>query len=79
MNARLPYLAKTPSGVSGLDQITGGGLPQGRASLVCGGAGSGKTLFGLTFLIEGVLKYDEPGVFICFEETAGRAGETWSS
>jgi circadian clock protein KaiC len=62
-------LSKAPSGIRGLDEITGGGLPRGRASLICGGAGSGKTLFALTYLVEGVLKYDEPGVFICFEET----------
>ena len=68
MNIQLPALSKVPSGIAGLDEITGGGLPQGRACLVCGGAGSGKTLFAMTFLLEGVLKYDEPGVFICFEE-----------
>ncbi len=68
MNVHGQTLPKIASGVSGLDEITGGGLPKGRASLICGGAGSGKTLFALTFLVEGVLKYDEPGVFICFEE-----------
>jgi circadian clock protein KaiC len=62
-------VAKTPSGVLGLDEITGGGLPNGRCCLVCGGAGSGKTLFGLTFLAEGALRYGEAGVFVCFEET----------
>ncbi|MCW2285892.1 circadian clock protein KaiC [Rhodoblastus acidophilus] len=69
--AKIPSqaLAKTPSGVEGLDEITGGGLPQGRCCLVCGGAGSGKTLFGITFLAEGALRYGETGVFICFEET----------
>ena len=69
MNDPLQALAKTPSGIEGFDEITGGGLPTGRCALVCGGAGSGKTLFGLTFLAEGILKYDEPGVVICFEET----------
>lgn len=72
-------LAKTPSGVEGLDEITGGGLPTGRCSLVCGGAGSGKTLFGLTFLAEGVLKYGEPGVFVCFEETERELSENVAS
>jgi circadian clock protein KaiC len=69
MNIPILPLAKTPSGVDGLDEITGGGLPKSRASLICGGAGSGKTLFALTFLVEGALQYDEPGVFVCFEET----------
>ena len=69
MNTGVAALSKTPSGIRGLDEITGGGLPSGRASLICGGAGSGKTLFGLTYLVEGALHYNEPGVFICFEET----------
>src|SRR5271165_859326 len=68
MNNFTKALAKLPSGIRGLDEITGGGLPKGRASLVCGGAGSGKTLFALTYLVEGALKYGEPGVFMCFEE-----------
>jgi circadian clock protein KaiC len=61
-------LSKARSGISGLDEITEGGLPQGRPTLICGGAGSGKTLFAMTFLVEGALKYGEPGVFMCFEE-----------
>jgi circadian clock protein KaiC len=68
MDVRRQTLSKVPSGISGLDEVTGGGLPKGRASLICGGAGSGKTLFAMTFLVEGALKYDEPGVFLCFEE-----------
>src|ERR1051325_5760778 len=62
-------LAKSPSGINGLDQITRGGLPSGRTSLVCGGAGCGKTLFAIEFLVKGALLYDEPGVFVAFEET----------
>lgn len=62
-------LSKIRSGISGLDEITDGGLPASRPTLICGGAGSGKTLFAMTFLVEGALKYDEPGVFMCFEET----------
>ena len=62
-------LKKSPTGVQGLDEITGGGLPTGRPTLVSGGAGSGKTLFGLGFLVRGATQYDEPGVFISFEET----------
>ncbi len=69
MAAGINTLSKAPSGITGLDEITGGGLPRGRASLICGGAGSGKTLFALTHLVEGALKYGEPGAFICFEET----------
>jgi circadian clock protein KaiC len=69
----LQGLARTPTGVEGFDEITGGGLPTGRCALVCGGAGSGKTLFGLTFLAEGILKYGDAGVFICFEETEEEA------
>src|ERR1043166_6640064 len=62
-------LAKAPTGIVGLDEITNGGLPRGRPTLVCGGAGCGKTLLAMEFLVRGVLKYDEPGVFMSFEET----------
>src|SRR6185369_15782776 len=62
-------LPKVPTGINGLDEITGGGLPRGRPTLVCGGAGCGKTLFAMEFLLEGALKYGEPGVFMAFEET----------
>src|SRR5262249_28608677 len=62
-------LAKSRSGIAGFDQITRGGLPSGRTSLVCGGAGCGKTLFAIEFLVKGALLYDEPGVFVAFEET----------
>ncbi len=62
-------LPKTPTGISGLDEITGGGLPKGRPSIVCGSAGSGKTLLGVEFLVCGAMEYDEPGVFLAFEET----------
>ena len=61
-------LQKVPTGIEGFDQITGGGLPQGRPTLVCGGPGCGKTLFGLEFLIHGAM-HGEPGVFVTFEET----------
>jgi len=62
-------LDKCPTGVRGLDEITSGGLPKGRPTLVCGSAGSGKTLLGMQFLVMGALKYGEPGVFMSFEET----------
>src|SRR5262245_60862549 len=63
-------LAKCPTGIIGLDEITGGGLPRGRPTLVCGGAGCGKTLLALQFLVRGIEDQDEPGVFMAFEETA---------
>ncbi len=63
-------VAKAPSGIRGLDEITFGGLPQGRPTLVCGGAGSGKTLLALEFLARGAIEFDEPGLFVGFEETA---------
>ena len=63
-------LPKSPTGIQGLDEITGGGLPQGRPTLVCGSAGCGKTLLAMEFLVRGAMKYHEPGVFMAFEETA---------
>ena len=59
---------KCPTGIGGLDEITLGGLPKGRPTLLCGSAGCGKTLFAMTFLYNGAVDYDEPGVFIAFEE-----------
>ena len=66
--ARRP-LAKAPTGIPGLDEVTNGGLPRGRPTLVCGGAGCGKTLLAMEFLVRGALDFDEPGVFMSFEET----------
>ncbi len=63
-------LEKSPTGIKGLDEITNGGLPKGRPTLVCGGAGSGKTLLGMEFLVRGATEFNEPGVFMSFEETA---------
>ena len=68
---RVEPLEKCPTGISGLDDITGGGIPRGRPTLVVGGAGSGKTLLGMEFLVRGARDFDEPGVFVAFEETAG--------
>ncbi len=62
-------LAKTPTGIQGLDELTGGGLPKGRVSLVCGKAGCGKSLLALEFLVHGAVRYGEPGVCMNFEET----------
>ncbi len=63
-------LQKSPTGVSGFDEITFGGLPSGRPSLICGEAGSGKTLFAMEFLVHGAMEFKEPGVFVAFEEKA---------
>ena len=63
-------MPKCTTGIQGLDEITGGGLPKGRPTLVCGGAGCGKTLLGIEFLVRGAMLHNEPGVFLAFEETA---------
>jgi circadian clock protein KaiC len=63
-------IAKAPTGIQGLDEITFGGLPAGRPTLVSGGAGCGKTLLAMEFLVRGATQFDEPGVFVAFEETA---------
>ena len=71
-NTRVPthnQLLKCLTGIKGFDEITDGGLPKNRTTLVCGSAGSGKTLLGIDFLINGATKYHEPGVFMSFEET----------
>ena len=66
--ARSSQLPKTPTGIGGLDDLTFGGLPTGRPTLLCGAAGCGKTLFALTFLVEGATEFGENGVFMSFEE-----------
>ncbi|WP_343307414.1 circadian clock protein KaiC [Chitinophaga niabensis] len=63
-------LPKTPTGITGLDEITMGGLPKGRPTLICGGAGAGKTLFAIEFIVRGATDYGEPGVIVTFEEKA---------
>jgi circadian clock protein KaiC len=67
LNKQFP---KTPTGIKGLDEITEGGLPTGRPTLMCGSPGCGKTIFGVEFLVNGITKFNEPGVFMSFEETA---------
>ena len=74
--ARLP---KTPTGIEGFDEITGGGLPTGRPSLVCGSAGCGKTLFAISFLVHGAARFDEPGVFMSFEESPDELAQNVAS
>lgn len=62
-------LEKTPTGIPGFDEISEGGLPKGRTTIVCGGAGCGKTMFGIEFLVRGAQEFNEPGVLMAFEET----------
>jgi circadian clock protein KaiC len=72
-------LEKCPTGIRGLDEITKGGLPRGRPTLLCGGAGCGKTLFAMEFLMRGAMDYGEPGVFMTFEETPEDLAKNFSS
>lgn len=72
-------LAKSPTGIQGLDEITNGGLPQGRPTLICGKAGCGKTLLAMEFLVQGATQYQEPGVFLSFEESVQELAENVSS
>ncbi len=67
---KIATLEKCPTGIRGLDDITRGGLPRGRPTLVCGGTGCGKTLLALEFIVRGILEFNEPGVFMSFEETS---------
>ncbi|MBJ6723585.1 circadian clock protein KaiC [Geomonas sp. Red875] len=68
MQGGVPLLLKCQTGVKGLDEITDGGIPRGRPTLVCGGTGCGKTLLGMDFVIRGIVQFNEPGVFFSFEE-----------
>lgn len=77
--APLHGLAKSPTGIKGLDEITNGGLPKGRPTLICGPAGCGKTLLAMEFLVRGAADYDEPGVFLAFEETDHELAQNVSS
>jgi circadian clock protein KaiC len=76
---RVTQLPKSPTGIDGFDQITSGGLPTGRPTLVCGSAGSGKTLFAVSFLVNGATKLDEPGVFMSFEESGDELAQNVAS
>jgi circadian clock protein KaiC len=75
----VPSLPKSPTGIQGFDQITEGGLPTGRPSLVCGGAGCGKTLFAMSFLVYGAVRFDEHGVFMSFEENTDELAQNVAS
>ena len=72
-------LAKTPTGINGLDEITQGGLPKGRPTLICGDAGSGKTIFSIEFIVKGATEFNEPGVFVAFEEKAEELAQNVAS
>lgn len=74
-----PGVVKCPTGIPGLDEITRGGLPRGRPTLVCGAAGAGKTLLAMEFLIRGITQYQEPAVFVSFEETAEELADNMAS
>src|SRR3984893_12060956 len=65
----LSPIRKSPTGIRGLDEISGGGLPKGRTTIICGGPGCGKTMLGIEFLVRGALEFNEPGVLMAFEET----------
>lgn len=67
---KIHVLPKTQTGIKGLDEITTGGLPKGRPTLICGAAGSGKTLMATEFIVRGALDFGQPGVFMAFEEKA---------
>lgn len=78
-NCQLTGINKVRTGVRGLDEITSGGLPQGRPTLVCGSAGSGKTMLAMEFLVRGAIEFGEPGVFMAFEETASELSQNVAS
>src|SRR5580765_5367560 len=68
--ARAERLEKAHTGIVGFDEVTNGGVPKGRPTIVCGGPGCGKTMFALEFLVRGATQYNEPGVLMTFEETS---------
>lgn len=74
-----PLLKKCPTGIQGLDEITNGGLPRGRPTLVCGSAGCGKTMLAMEFVVRGVREFAEPGVFVSFEETTADLVQNFAS
>lgn len=78
-NTSTHVLTKCPTGIQGLDEITHGGLPKGRTALVCGSAGCGKTLLGMQFLVNGAIDYQEPGVFMSFEENEVELTQNFAS
>jgi circadian clock protein KaiC len=79
MNISGEVLEKSPTGILGFDEITGGGLPKGRPTLISGGPGSGKTVFGAEYIVRGITEYNEPGVIMTFEETGGELEKNFTS
>ncbi len=79
VHKRADELQKAPTGIRGLDEITYGGLPKGRPTLLAGSAGSGKTLLAMEFLVRGATQYDEPGVYVSFEETGGELATNFAT
>ena len=75
----LPQLAKARTGIAGFDEITKGGVPQGRPTIICGGPGCGKTMFAVEFLVRGATEFGEPGVLMTFEETAAEMNKNVNS
>src|ERR1700722_14259091 len=78
-DVRAVGIEKCPTGIRGLDEITVGGFPKGRTTLICGNAGCGKTMFGMEFLVRGATLYNEPGVCVSFEETISELTSNVSS
>jgi circadian clock protein KaiC len=76
---RRNQLAKCPTGIKGLDDITNGGLPQGRPTLIAGSAGCGKTLLAMEFIVRGAMEFGEPGLFVSFEEGTEELGQNFAS
>ncbi|HLN45777.1 MAG TPA: circadian clock protein KaiC [Candidatus Sulfotelmatobacter sp.] len=79
IEAEAEFLPKSMTGVQGFDQITNGGLPKGRITLLVGGPGTGKTLLAMQFLVNGIRMYNEPGVFVAFEETKKKLSQNTAS
>ncbi|MGZ3649014.1 MAG: circadian clock protein KaiC, partial [Syntrophales bacterium] len=78
-HAREAILEKCPTGIRGFDEISSGGLPKGRPTLICGSAGCGKTVLAMEFLLRGAIQFKEPGVFVSFEETPKDLAENFAS
>jgi len=72
-------ISKVPTGIQGLDELTGGGPPRGRSTVVIGTAGSGKTVFAMQYIVKGALESAEPGVFVSFDESADKLSENFVS
>src|ERR1700676_3793654 len=76
---RMKRLDKSPTGIAGFDELTNGGVPKGRPTIVCGGPGCGKTMLAVEFLVRGATEFNEPGVLMTFEETGGEMSKNVAS